>query len=284
MTKRLTMAAVDTILTLHKAGHSNREIAALLGVNRETVGKYLARVRAGYQPNAPTGNSTNDPNNAPAGSDAGDGHAAAASENQPNAPTGSTSPPTNGPPSECEPFREEILAKIEQGLEAVRIHQDLAEDHRDSAPSYYSVRRFIARLRHKTPLPFRRMETEPGEEAQVDFGTGAAVRTADGKVLLPFRRQPVDPDRAIRHMEVLLVLLLLLPHSPPKKKDGSFLFPGGEQEEPSSSYGLLVLLLSATPNVAFPGREFQGKRGAEPRTSPRTSPGIPTRASPAPLM
>ena len=87
------------------------------------------------------------------------------------APTGSASPPPNGPPSECEPFREEILAKIEQGLEAVRIHQDLAEDHRDSAPSYYSVRRFIARLRHKTPLPFRRMETEPGEEAQVDFGT-----------------------------------------------------------------------------------------------------------------
>ena len=186
MTKRLTMAAVDTILTLHKAGHSNREIAALLGVNRETVGKYLARVKAQYQPNAPTGNRTDDPNNAPAGSDAGDGRAAATAQNQPNAPTGSTSVPRNGPPSECEPFREEILAKIEQGLEAVRIHQDLAEDHRDSAPSYYSVRRFIARLRHKTPLPFRRMETEPGEEAQVDFGTGAAVRAADGKVRRPW--------------------------------------------------------------------------------------------------
>ncbi len=186
MTKRLTMAAVNTILTLHKAGHSNREIAALLGVNRETVGKHLVRVRAQYQPNAPTGNPTDDPNNAPAESDAGDGRAGDTSGYQPNAPTGSASPPPNGPPSECEPFREEILAKIEQGLEAVRIHQDLAEDHRDSAPSYYSVRRFIARLRHKTPLPFRRMETEPGEEAQVDFGTGAAVRTADGKVRRPW--------------------------------------------------------------------------------------------------
>ena len=186
MTKRLTMAAVDTILTLHKAGHSNREIAALLGVNRETVGKHLARVKAQNQPNAPTGNPADDPNDAPAGSGAGDGRAAATSENQPNAPTGLASPPANGPPSECEAFREEILAKIKQGLEAVRIHQDLAEDHRDSAPSYYSVRRFIARLRHKTPLPFRRMETEPGEEAQVDFGTGAAVRTADGKVRRPW--------------------------------------------------------------------------------------------------
>jgi hypothetical protein len=33
MAKRLAMAEIDTILTLHKAGHSNREIAALLGVN-----------------------------------------------------------------------------------------------------------------------------------------------------------------------------------------------------------------------------------------------------------
>ena len=62
MAKRLTMAEIDTILTLHKAGHSNREIAALLGVNRETVGKHLARVKAQNQPNAPTGNPTDDPN------------------------------------------------------------------------------------------------------------------------------------------------------------------------------------------------------------------------------
>ncbi len=56
MANRLTMAEIDTILTLHTTGHSNREIAALLGVNRETVGKYLARAKAQNQPNAPTGN------------------------------------------------------------------------------------------------------------------------------------------------------------------------------------------------------------------------------------
>jgi IS30 family transposase len=55
MAKRLTMAEIDTILTLHKAGHSNREISALVGVNRETVGKHLARFKAQNQPNAPTG-------------------------------------------------------------------------------------------------------------------------------------------------------------------------------------------------------------------------------------
>ncbi|MGD0778954.1 MAG: IS21 family transposase [Candidatus Solibacter sp.] len=190
MAKRLAMAEIDTILTLHKAGHSNREIAALVGANRETVGKHLARAKAQNQPNAPTGNPTDDPNgyqpNAPTGSDAGDGRTGAASQSQPKAPIDSASLPPHGPPSECEAFREEILAKIEQGLEAVRIHQDLAGDHRDGAPSYYSVRRFIARLRHKTPLPFRRMETGPAEEAQVDFGTGAPVRTSEGKIRRPW--------------------------------------------------------------------------------------------------
>jgi hypothetical protein len=75
---------------------------------------------------------------------------------------------------------------LELGLEGVRIHQDLVAAHGDSAPSYYSVRRFIARLRRQTPLPFRRIETAPAEEAQVDFGTGAAVRTAEGQVRRPW--------------------------------------------------------------------------------------------------
>jgi transposase len=187
MAKRLTMAEIDTILTLHKSRHSNREIATLLGVNRETVGKHLVRAKAENQPNAPTGNSRDDPNgyqpNAPTGTE---DNLHSPGETQPNAPTGSESLPSSGPQSECEPFRESILAKIEQGLEAVRIHQDLRIEYGDGAPSYYSVRRFIARLRNKTPLPFRRMETGPGEEAQVDFGTGAPVRAADGKVRRPW--------------------------------------------------------------------------------------------------
>ena len=186
MAKRLTMAEIDTILTLHKAGHSNREISTLVGVNRETVGKYLARIKAQNQPNAPTGKALDDPGERSAGNDAGDGHAGVGLQSQPRASTGSASSPPHGPPSGCEAFRAEILAKIEQGLEAVRIHQDLVGDHGDGAPSYYSVRRFIARLRRKTPLPYRRMETEAGEEAQVDFGTGAAVRASDGKCRRPW--------------------------------------------------------------------------------------------------
>jgi hypothetical protein len=47
--------------------------------------------------------------------------------------------------------------------------------------SYYSVRRFVKRLGQNRPLPFRRLEVLPGEEAQVDFGAGAAILRPDGK-------------------------------------------------------------------------------------------------------
>jgi len=179
MANRLTMAEIDRILTLHTTAHSNREIANLLGINRETVGKYVSRAQAQNQPNAPSGNN-------------GGGPSLGAGQNRPDQssvgapPTGSNGSERSGPRSECEPFRKLILAKIDQGFHAKRIHQDLVEDHGESTPSYYSVRRFIARLMQKTPLPFRRMETEPGEEAQVDFGTGAMVRMADGKVRRPW--------------------------------------------------------------------------------------------------
>lgn len=185
MAKRFTMAEIDTILTLHKAGQSNRQIAALLGVNRETIGKYLSRAKAQNQPIAPTGNSHDGPNEGPSGDSVPDDLAGVAAACQPIAPTGSEGA-RSGRRSECKPFREAILAKLEQGLEAVRIHQDLVHDHGEQAPSYYSVRRFIARLRQRVPLPFRRMETEAGEEAQVDFGTGAVIRTANGKLRRPW--------------------------------------------------------------------------------------------------
>jgi len=44
MAKRLTMAEIDTILTLHNTGKSNREIAALLGKDRETIGPNYSRI------------------------------------------------------------------------------------------------------------------------------------------------------------------------------------------------------------------------------------------------
>ena len=55
MADHLSMAVVQTILTLHKSGHSNREIAKLVGVHRETVARYLANAGSQNRPNAPSG-------------------------------------------------------------------------------------------------------------------------------------------------------------------------------------------------------------------------------------
>ena len=52
MANRLSMADVNAIQTLHQSGHSLRRIAELLGVDRQTVGKYVA---AQNPPNAPPG-------------------------------------------------------------------------------------------------------------------------------------------------------------------------------------------------------------------------------------
>ena len=82
--------------------------------------------------------------------------------------------------SNCQPWRTIIEAKQAQGLSAKRIHQDLVGDH-GARVSYDSVRRFLRRLGWVRPLPFRRIERAPGEEAQVDFGTGAPIVGADGK-------------------------------------------------------------------------------------------------------
>ena len=60
-----------------------------------------------------------------------------------------------GRKSICAPFREAILAKLDQSLSAMRIHQDLTREQ-GAAVSYHSVRRFVRRLEHRRPLPFRR--------------------------------------------------------------------------------------------------------------------------------
>jgi len=97
---------------------------------------------------------------------------------------GHSSVPRGGKPagrrSDCEPWREVILAKSRQGLSAKRIHQDLFGGS-GAAVSYDSVRRFLRRLGKQGQLPFRRMESPPGEEAQVDFGKGAPIVSPEGK-------------------------------------------------------------------------------------------------------
>jgi transposase len=64
---------------------------------------------------------------------------------------------------------------LEKGLEAQRIWQDLVCDYGYEG-SYDSVKRYVRRKKAARPGQIWRVETLPGEEAQVDFGTGAWIR------------------------------------------------------------------------------------------------------------
>jgi transposase len=89
-----------------------------------------------------------------------------------------------GRTSDSGPWLDIIRTKLDLGLTAQRIYQDLVGEHGCTA-SYYSVRRLVRRLSQGRPLPFRRIECAPGEEAQVDFGTGAPIRQVDGRMRRP---------------------------------------------------------------------------------------------------
>lgn len=181
MANRLRMAKVHSIQTLHAQGWSQRRIARALGVDRETVARYVhaAATELQNQPNPPAGSDQHPPIGSHGQADVPGHDPPPAGQNQPNPPAGST-----GPRSLCEPMREAIVAALERGLSSQRIWQDLRSEHGFSG-SYDSVKRFSRRLKHVSPLPFRRMECEPGDEAQVDFGTAAPVITSDGKPAPP---------------------------------------------------------------------------------------------------
>ena len=69
---------------------------------------------------------------------------------------------------------EVIGAKLEGGLSARRIYQDLVEQN-DFPDSYQSVQRFVRKVKATQPLRVWRMEARPGEEVQVNFGLGASI-------------------------------------------------------------------------------------------------------------
>jgi len=78
--------------------------------------------------------------------------------------------------SNCEPYREVIELGLNRGRNAMAIWQDLVTEH-GFERGYQSVKRFVHKLR---PVELRQAHpvivTAPGEEAQVDYGTGPMVR------------------------------------------------------------------------------------------------------------
>jgi transposase len=84
-------------------------------------------------------------------------------------------------PSACEPYREAIDLGLSRGRNAMAIWQDLVSEY-GFASSYQSVQRFV-RKRRGTQTPEARVVivTAPGQEAQVDYGTGPMVRDPESR-------------------------------------------------------------------------------------------------------
>jgi transposase len=210
MANELKMAIVESILQLRALRWSARQIARHLGIDRGTVRRHLQRALCAPKPAIPPAGSEGSkpatyppaPGTVEAGADRADSAAQAPDSKPAIPPAGSArendglssvrQPPDSpdaaavpaplarcGRPSDCEPYRAIIEAKLELELSAQRIFQDLVEQGFQSG--YDSVKRFVRQLGQGRTLPVRRMECAPGEEAQVDFGTGAPIVGADGK-------------------------------------------------------------------------------------------------------
>jgi transposase len=165
MANRIKVAEQNDICALWRLGWSQRRIARELGLNRETVSRYVRAAESiQNQPNPIPGTGESEPANVTSGTDS-----------KPANPI----PGSWGPSSRCDPFRQAILEMVESDLSGQRIYQDLVSHHSFTA-SYSSVRRFLQKLGRTRPLPFRRIETPPGEQAQIDFGRGAPIEV-DGR-------------------------------------------------------------------------------------------------------
>jgi len=83
--------------------------------------------------------------------------------------------------SACEPYREAIELGLSRGRNARAIWQDLVCEY-GFASSYQSVQRFVRKRRgSQTPEARVVIVTAPGQEAQVDYGTGPMVRDPESR-------------------------------------------------------------------------------------------------------
>jgi len=147
---------IREVLRRVRAGESDRAIAQTMEMNRKTVRRYRewAAVRGWLEGELPS-----------------------LSELQ--AGLSATLPPLLPPQnvSTVEPYREIVQQLRAAGVEVAAIHQRLLE--RNYQGSYAAVYRFVRQLEPRAPEVVVRVETQPGEEMQVDFGYAGQMVDAD---------------------------------------------------------------------------------------------------------
>ena len=165
------------VIALGKLGWSLRRIEEVTGVRRETASAYLKAAGVavclpgwGHRtPAKPAIRATTDPEPPKA--------AIEVTTDPGWSPSGSPGPPKRPQPSPsfCEPHRELIEQELRKGRNAMAIWQDLVSYHGFPA-GYQTVKRFVRKIRGSEREPVGIILTAPGEEAQVDYGSGPMVR------------------------------------------------------------------------------------------------------------
>jgi transposase len=165
------------VIALGRLGWSLRRIEEATGVRRETASAYLQAASVPVRSPGRWGQPSK-PANAP-GVSTDSAAAAAAKPAKAEEVSTDSGPPRPGrspAASACEPYRELIGAALARGRNAMAIWQDLVDDHGFPA-GYASVMRFVRHLPGAVgPEAHAIIQTAPGEEGQVDYGTGPMVR------------------------------------------------------------------------------------------------------------
>ena len=162
------------VIALGRLGWPLRRIQEETGVRRETAGAYLKA--AGIPVRLPGGWGRR-PRAKPANEASPDSPPISKPANGVSPDSGPVPVPGRSPTaSACEPYLDFIELSLSKGRNAKAIYQDLVDDHGFTG-RYQSVKRFVRQLRGRPgPQACAVIVTPPGEEAQVDYGSGPMVR------------------------------------------------------------------------------------------------------------
>jgi len=180
MANRINMVQKELMFSLFQHNWSDRKIHNSIGLHRKTISKYRKEWLSKQSENELS--HTSSQLDFPSG-DSDDKTVQSVPPGQNKVPTGKVAHfqvPTDpkirdkrkSSKSKAALYHNEIIHKLKLGQHAVSIYQDLVCEQNYTG-SYDSIKRYVRTLKDKPSNLYARIETPPGDEAQVDFGRGA---------------------------------------------------------------------------------------------------------------
>jgi transposase len=165
------------VIALGQLGWALRRIEKATGVRRETAAGYLKAAGVPVRQPGGWGRRKALAPSKPANEVTTDSEAAKpANGSEVTTDSGGPKPPPGPTASTSEPYHELIERALSLGRNAMSVWQELV-DRYGFTGSYESVKRYARKLRGtQSPEACGIIETGPGEESQVDYGTGPMVR------------------------------------------------------------------------------------------------------------